>query len=225
MNDHRVANLTTEQLADKKARVLLIPLGSTEQHGPHLPLQTDSIIAAAWCDRLAAGKPDVLVAPTLPYGSAGEHQDFAGTLSIGAEALHQVLVQLARSAANDFKRVVFVSGHGGNASVLSAVVNQLRDEGHDVAGLVPVLPGGDAHAGQSETSIMLSIDPLSVRTDQVQPGNLRPLSEIIGQLRDDGMKTVTANGVLGDPTKASASEGESLMDFLALVSISDDGHC
>ncbi len=220
-----MANKTTTELAQHPPRVLLIPLGSTEQHGPHLPLQTDSIIAAAWCDRLAASRPDVLVAPTLPYGSAGEHQDFAGTLSIGAEALHQVLVQLARSAATDFKRVVFVSGHGGNASVLCAVVSQLRDEGHDVAGLVPVFPGGDAHAGRSETSIMLAIAPMSVRTDQVQPGDLRPLSETIDQLREGGMKMVTANGVLGDPTKASASEGASLMDFLALVSISDDGHC
>ncbi len=225
MNDHRVANLTTEDLAVSKARVLLIPLGSTEQHGPHLSLQTDSVIAAAWCDRLADGRPDVVVAPTLPYGSAGEHQDFAGTLSIGAGALHHVLVELARSAANDYERVVFVSGHGGNASVLRAVVSQLRTEGHDVAGLLPILPGGDPHAGQSETSIMLAIDPTSVRMDLVEPGDLRPLAEIIDQLQNEGMKTVTSNGVLGDPSKASAAEGASLMNFLALVSITDDGHC
>ncbi len=225
MNDHRVANLTTTELANSQARVLLIPLGSTEQHGPHLPLQTDSVIAEAWCDRLAAGRSDVLVAPTLPYGSAGEHQDFAGTLSIGAEALHQVLVQLARSAANDFERVVFVSGHGGNSSVLRAVVSQLRSEGHDVAGLLPILPGGDAHAGHSETSIMLAIDPTSVRQGLAEPGDLRPLREVIDQLQNEGMKTVTPNGVLGDPSKASAADGALLMDFLALVSITDDGHC
>ncbi len=205
--------------------MLLIPLGSTEQHGPHLPLETDSLIAQAWCDRLAEGRPEVLVAPLLPYGSAGEHQDFAGTLSIGAEALHQVLVQLARSAAHHFDRVVFVSGHGGNAATLSAAVTQLRAEGHNVAGLLPVLPGADAHAGHTETSILLALDPARVRTDRFESGSRQPLSELMEQLQSEGIKAVSANGILGDPEGANAKEGIRLMDLLALVSIYDDGHC
>jgi creatinine amidohydrolase len=74
--------------------VLAVPLGSTEQHGPHLPLSTDTDVAVALCRRLAAARPDVLVAPSLPYGSSGEHAGFAGTLSIGQAALEHVLVEL-----------------------------------------------------------------------------------------------------------------------------------
>lgn len=221
----RLGPLTTVDVAAHSATVLLIPLGSTEQHGPHLPLETDTFIASAWCDALARGRQDVLVAPALPYGSAGEHQAFAGTLSIGQDALSCVLVELARSAAHQFSRVVFVSGHAGNAGVLGHVVQQLRHEGHDVAALVPILPGADAHAGRTETSIMLKLDPSQVRSDKAEPGNVQPLNEILAALREEGVAAVSSNGILGDPTDASAAEGEELLAVLGLVSIYDRGHC
>ncbi len=111
----RLAELTTRDAEETTRRILLVPLGATEQHGPHLTLDTDTVIAMAWADAAAARIP-ALVAPALPYGSSGEHQSFAGTLSIGAPVLELVLVELARSARDRFDRIVFVAGHAGNAN-------------------------------------------------------------------------------------------------------------
>ncbi len=106
--------------------VLAVPLGSTEQHGPHLPISTDTDVARALCERLAGALPSVVVAPALPYGSSGEHAGFAGTLSIGQQALETVVVELVRSATDTFERVVLVSAHGGNAEPVERAVRLLR---------------------------------------------------------------------------------------------------
>ena len=100
--------------------LLLVPLGSTEQHGPHLPFSVDTDIAAAVA-REAAERLGAVVAPALAYGSSGEHQGFAGTLSIGQDALRLLLVELVRSARTWAARVVLIAGHGGNAPVLWTV--------------------------------------------------------------------------------------------------------
>jgi len=194
--------------------ILAVPLGSTEQHGPHLPLGTDSDVAVALADCLAAARPDVLVAPALPYGSAGEHAAFPGTLSIGAAALELVVVELVRSA-DAFGGVVLVSGHGGNAVPLAAAVATLRTEGRNVLGWSPRIPGGDAHAGHTETSLLLALAPETVRLDAAEPGDARPLPAVMGELRRNGLAAVSPNGVLGDPTGATAAEGERLLDALA----------
>lgn len=194
--------------------LLVVPIGSTEQHGPHLPLGTDSAVAAALAERLAAARADVLVAPALPYGSAGEHAGFAGTLSIGAAALEMVLVELARSA-DAFAGVVFVSGHGGNAGPLAAAISTLLAEGRNVLGWAPRISGGDAHAGRTETSLLLALAPASVRLAAAEPGDARPLPQLIAELRRGGVAAVSNNGVLGDPTGATAGEGERLLDELA----------
>src|SRR4051812_24728599 len=115
-----LADLTTLAVT---GAVLAVPLGATEQHGPHLPLGTDTRIACALCSGLADARDGVVVAPALPYGSSGEHAGFAGTLSIGRDALEAVLIELVRSAS--FERVLFVSAHGGNAEPLAAAVHTL----------------------------------------------------------------------------------------------------
>lgn len=216
-------NATTEMA--KTEHLLLVPLGSTEQHGPHLPLATDSIIATAWAEALAAKNPGAVVAPLLPYGSAGEHQAFAGTLSIGEAALTFLLVELARSAKHTFDRVVFVSGHAGNASALAKVVAQLRAEDHDVAALVPIIPGADLHAGLAETSLLLHVAPDLVNMAVAEAGNLQPLSELLVRLRQEGVIGVSPSGVLGNPLGATAEHGAELLEVLAAVSIYDGGHC
>ncbi len=202
---------------------LLVPLGATEQHGPHLPLSTDSMIATAWAEAtatgLAAAGVPAVVAPTLAYGSSGEHQDFVGTLSIGQDALISVLVELARSAASSFGRVAFLSGHGGNIEPVGRAATQLVDEGHDVHQFFPAWPPSaglaiDAHAGRTETSIMLHIAPETVRIDRLVPGDGRPISEVLPLLRTGGVAAVSANGVLGDPTGATADEGAKLLATL-----------
>jgi len=212
MSRARLADVTSPEVEARVAAgptTLLIPLGATEQHGPHLPIGTDATIAVALAEGAAAEVPGALVAPVLPYGSSGEHQDFAGTLSIGAEATELVLVELARSATETFDRVLFVNAHGGNAAPLVAAVELLRAEGREVKSWTPRWDG-DAHAGRTETSLMLALEG-TVRRELVEAGNAAPLGELIDDLRLGGVRAVSENGVLGDPVGASAAEGRALL--------------
>lgn len=213
--------------------VLAVPLGSTEQHGPHLPLSTDTDVAVAVARGLAAAPPavdgsaahdriDVVVAPAVGYGASGEHAGFAGTVSIGAAALETVLVELGRSATETFRHVVLVSTHGGNDGPVRAATVRLRAESRDVLAWFAsgiTVPGdwsvagvaGDAHAGRAETSIQLALGPARVRADLAAAGNRAPLVELMPALRAGGVRAVSANGVLGDPAGASAAEGAALL--------------
>jgi creatinine amidohydrolase len=194
--------------------LLAVPLGSTEQHGPHLPLGTDTSLAQALADSLAVQRQDVVVAPALPYGASGEHAGFPGTLSIGQTALELVLVELVRSA-DAFAGVLLVNGHGGNASALDRARDQLRGEGRQVLAWSPRVPDGDAHAGFVETSLMLAVAPDDVVVGQAEPGATEPLHGLMPLLRAQGVAAVSPNGVLGDPTGASADHGRALFAQLA----------
>ncbi|RLV48340.1 mycofactocin biosynthesis peptidyl-dipeptidase MftE [Nocardioides mangrovicus] len=208
-----LADLAWREVPD--APLVLVPVGSLEQHGPHLPLETDTLIATAVAER-AAARVDAVLAPALGYGSSGEHQSFAGTVSIGTEALTHLLVELTRSLATWAGRVVYVNGHGGNLSALKEAVGQLQVEGHDVdwvpcATEPPHLPGADLHAGLTETSLLLHLCPERVRTDRLEVGNAAPLREILPAMIEGGVAAVSANGVLGDPRAASAEQGEQIL--------------
>lgn len=193
------------------APTLVVPIGSTEQHGPHLPLDTDTRIATALAQRIAS-RLQHLLAPAIAYGAAGEHQGFPGTVSIGTAALTAVLVEYGRSACEWVKRLVFVNGHGGNVDALRAATRTLRAEGRDAAWLSAGAegsdPGFDAHAGHTETSVLLHLWPESVRSDLLAAGNTEPLVELMPRLRSGGVAAVSATGVLGDPTTATAAAGE-----------------
>ena len=196
------------------AALLLVPVGSYEQHGPHLPLDTDAVIATAVARRAAAvlgGSRSVHVGPPVTYGASGEHQDFPGTLSIGTEALRTLLVELVRSASTWAARTVLVNGHGGNLVALGLAVGQLRAEGHDVAWTACAVPGGDAHAGHVETSLMLCLAPSRVDLTRAQVGHREPLERLMPALMAHGVRAVAPNGVLGDPTGASAEVGADLL--------------
>ncbi len=205
---------TTRVGTASQRNVLLVPLGATEQHGPHLPLSTDTDIAVAWCRAMAQDDDNVLIAPPLPYGSSGEHQSFWGTMSIGQDALETLVVELGRSASESFAAMVFVSGHAGNAQPLSRAVGTLRSEGRSAFALFPQLDGSDAHAGRTETSLMLHLHPDRVDRDRAEAGCTAPLSEILDEMIAGGVGAVAPNGVLGDPAGASADEGAALLSQL-----------
>jgi mycofactocin system creatininase family protein len=188
------------------AAVVLVPLGSIEQHGRHLPLDTDTAIAIAVAEGVAAALPGAWVAPPISYGSSGEHQSFAGTSSVGTEALTQVVVELTRSLRTWAERVVFVNAHGGNITALKA-----SDEVEWVPCATEEL---DLHAGFTETSLMLHLRPGSVRLDRAEVGNTQPLREILPAMMSGGIAAVSANGVLGDPTGASAEEGARVLEAM-----------
>jgi mycofactocin system creatininase family protein len=194
-----------------EAPLLVVPLGSMEQHGHHLPLGTDTSVACAVAEAAAGGLDGALLAPALAYGASGEHEGFPGTISIGTEALTGLLVEYGRSAGRWAGRVLVVNGHGGNLDALRAAVPLLRSEGRDVAWFPCGVPGGDAHAGRTETSLMLHVEPAEVREDHAVPGETAPIGVLLPRLRAEGVRGVSPTGVLGDPAGASRAEGAAFL--------------
>jgi creatinine amidohydrolase len=214
----RLGEFTWSDLWHAQRRPLIaVPVGSCEQHGPHLPLDTDTRIAVALAEALSAAfEPgDVVVAPPLTITASGEHASFPGTLSIGNEVMEHLLVELVRSA--DWSSgVVLVNGHGGNAQAVQRAEHILTMEGRKVLAWWPRVPAGDAHAGETETSLMLAIAPELVDWSAAAPGNTAPLADLVDDLREGGVRAVSRSGVLGDPTTATGSHGRTLLTKLTI---------
>ncbi len=157
---------------------------------------------------------ELLIGPALTITASGEHDGFPGTLSIGAEVMTDVVIEMVRSAGWAAS-VVLVNGHGGNHEPVTAAVAMLSNEGHrvsawwpsDVADLTGAPAGDDLHAGLVETSVMTRLDPDSVRRDAISPGT----SVDIEALRADGVALHSPSGVIGDPTSATAELGEAIL--------------
>lgn len=210
----RLGEATTVDL-EGAPHILLLPIGATEQHGPHLPLDTDTRIAVAVADAVASRGEGVVVAPPIGITASGEHAGFAGTLSIGTRVLADVLVEIVRTVGPEFARVVVVNGHGGNAYALRAAAATCESEGRTLDVWSIRLPDADAHAGRTETSLLLHLSPEVVHVERAEPGNTERLERLLPQMMEAGVKAVSANGVLGDPSGATAEEGAAL--FTALV--------
>jgi creatinine amidohydrolase len=148
------------------------------------------------------------VAPPLPYGSSGEYAGFPGTLSIGQAALELLLVELVRSA-DAYARVLLLNAHGGNHDPVRRAVATLCAEGRDVRAWSPTWEG-DAHAGRTETSLLLALGR-PVGPDR-PVGATESLAALLPAMRAGGVRAVSSNGVLGDARGASAEEGHALLD-------------
>lgn len=214
----RLGRATWPDLWKRRSRPLLaVPVGSCEQHGPHLPLDTDTRIAMALAEGLvdAFDPGDVMVTPPITISASGEHGAFPGTLSIGTDVMESLIVELVRSA--DWSSgVVLVNGHAGNAVPVQRACRRLVAENRRVVAWFPSVRDGDAHAGETETSMMLAIAPDLVHLDRAEVGRTEPVVDLIDELRAGGVHAVSPNGVLGDPTNASAGHGRALLTRLVV---------
>jgi len=219
------ARLATARLGDRtwpdlagRSPLVVLPLGSCEQHGPHLPLDTDRAVAQDVAERAATLLGDdasLLIAPGQPYGASGEHEGFPGTVSIGHAALALLIVELGRSVLRWAGRLLVVNGHGGNLPSLPAAITALRREGRDAAWWPCVPDGGDLHAGYAETSMMLRLRGAAVQADRAVAGPCEPIEELLDRLVAESVRGVSESGVLGDPAGASARRGEVLLTGMA----------
>jgi creatinine amidohydrolase len=220
--------------------VALQPIGAYEQHGPHLPLATDAIIAEALTARAAAQLPASLpawVLPVLSYGKSIEHLGRPGTVTLSTTTLLAVCRDVAASvAASGIRTLVFVNAHGGNPELLQLVARDIKAElGVDTYSVhAPTLAVPDAdriprpdlevHAGFSETSVMLALDPERVDLDAAEPDGLAvadalaPLTHVslFGPIPlpwhvDD----LSVTGTIGDPTGANAAWGAAALEAQA----------
>ncbi|MDA8117974.1 MAG: mycofactocin biosynthesis peptidyl-dipeptidase MftE [Actinomycetota bacterium] len=203
-------------------RTLVIPVGSTEQHGPHLPLCTDTLVVEALCRALADSCPEsVVVAPTIAIGASDEHHGFAGTLSVGTEALSASLQALAVSASS-FARTLFATTHGGNLPAMRQAAAALEAKGAACLWWWPgpgpshLVRPGDLHAGWLETSLMLHLAPELVRLPLASPGPAPGGDKLMAMLASQGVAAYSANGVIGDPEGADAETGRAA--FAAMLS-------
>ena len=219
-----LSSLSTRDVAEHAHPIIALPIGSCEQHGPHLPLDTDSRIAMALCERLASSNNNILIAPAITVTASGEHDGFPGTLSIGTAALTTVIVELVRSA-NWATGIVLVNGHGGNAQAVHAAIVILRNEQPRVTSWWPQYGSDDdAHAGYTETSLLMAIAPEVVRMELAEVGAIVPLATIVEKLRLHGVASVSPNGILGNPLHASAAHGHELLALLTAQLIAHVEH-
>ena len=201
------------------APIVLLALGSWEQHGAHLPFDTDTVIIESVVDAaIRSVDPEntqFSVVPTIGVTASDEHNGFAGTLSIGTNALSDVIVSIARSASWA-RGICIVNGHGGNSDALKLVHSALDYENirHSIWSL-PYYEGADMHAGHTETSLMLHLAPGTVRMDLAEVGAVGDSEMLIERMRAGGIKEVSSNGVVGDPTNANAAHGATMLSFYA----------
>jgi creatinine amidohydrolase/Fe(II)-dependent formamide hydrolase-like protein/fructoselysine-6-P-deglycase FrlB-like protein len=204
----------------------IVPLGSIEQHGPHLPLATDAWIGDALAARLCAAIPEAVALPTLRLGCASEHLAFPGTLHLTPATLAAVLTDLLRALArHGFGRAFLFSAHGGNVAPLRELLPTLRQAGTpmrvdafvDLDGLTAALhavarahaidpAAGGHHAGEIETSILLALRAGDVRTAAIAPGLVTDTADPQALFYPD-LRRHAPDGVVGDPRGANAERG------------------
>ncbi|MDR7480780.1 MAG: creatininase family protein [Armatimonadota bacterium] len=221
--------------------VVVVPVGSLEQHGPHLPLETDwrlcATVAEEACRRAREAGVPAVVTPPIWTGFSPHHMDFPGSVTLDLPTFIAVVGQVARSLwHHGFRKILFLNGHGGNANLLRSAVQQLRFE-HGVRAAaanywdfaLPFIrewrqsrPGGIDHACEMETALMLAVRPEMVRMEQARDSSWFPHSDFLtGDLAIGAPVTVafsfgelTEDGGLGDAPRGTAERGRALLEVV-----------
>lgn len=238
VREHRLAFLTRSEVGERAAdAVAVLPLGATEQHGPHLAIGTDHLVVdRVACDAAAAlaGRPDVIVAPTIPFGFSAHHMPFGATVSISTQTLMRFLEEACHSLlASGFRRVFILNGHGGNEELVRVVARQVATDAHALvaagsywviawdrliaAGVQEVgqLPG---HAGAFETSLMRAVLPATAKfRPPVRPADYLVRTRYHSDFHIENPRPWgEGDGFSDDPSAASTKLG-----MLALTEIVD----
>ncbi|MGM0606248.1 MAG: creatininase family protein [Halobacteriota archaeon] len=222
-----LSNATWTDVRDLDTDVAVLPVGSTEQHGPHAPLGTDALhaesVAAAGVDRFrGATGIDVPIAPTIPVGIAAEHRAFEGTLWVSPDTFRSYVRETVASLAHHgFDRVVIVNGHGGNVDALREVTGTIsrEDDAYAVAFTWFDAVGDDSkrmgHGGPLETGLLRHTHPELVREDRVEAaaadGSDRWGEWVSGVNLAHDSDAFTENGVVGDPSDGDGELGARLL--------------
>ena len=221
-----------EQIPNKARALVIIPTGAIEQHGHHLPLGTDAMLGQLWLARALPKLPvdaPVYVAPSITYGKSIEHADFAGTVTISAQTLRSQLIALATQLkALGFRQLAVLNTHGGNSAVVVTTIRELQTSldlrigvlsGYYKPAQAPQEAAFGFHAGEWETSLMLSAAPELVRMDRAvceypaylaDPGSLRP--EAAPATFAWKTSDLSKSGVMGDATLATEEKGRRWLD-------------
>ena len=220
---------------NKNKSLLVIPVGATEQHGHHLPIETDSRIVYEIVKQSAEGLPDevnVLYTPVIWFGYSEHHQGFPGLFSLKGDTLKRLVMDICiRAHKEGFKKIMLVNGHGGNVLYLSAASREMYDELGLKIGIVTYWDlitaeitenrdsplGGINHACELETSLMLYLDEASVRKEQIHDNPIKKGKYNRADLLDSGIlfaggnfKDISDTGVVGMPSLANRDKGEKI---------------
>lgn len=208
---------------------VLVIAGSIEQHGPHLPIGTDTVLGYEWGRAIAQELGSVLVAPVIRPGLSSHHLGFPGTITLADRVFQNVLKSYVQCLIETgFRHIIIICSHGGNIQAVKQILPLLKKEYSERASIEAVLgieqkdelinrwletngySKGEAgvHAGLSETSCMLALRPDSVRLEKVKPGYTGVIDG--RELHQRGLRVFTENGVLGDPTRASEELGKQI---------------
>ncbi|GGM23141.1 creatinine amidohydrolase [Streptomyces fumigatiscleroticus] len=238
MSEVQWNRLTAAELRALAARdaVVLLPVGATEQHGPHLPTGVDDFLAAEVCRRaavLAAEHTGVVVTPSVPTGLSEHHMPFGGTISLTLPTLHALLRDICRSVTRaGFSRILIVNGHGGNMTALNALTTELTAElstpiafasyfgaGRQVVRDTLETQDGLMHACEGETSMMMALSPELIRAEHLAEAH-GPRITLPAESTDPvymavSFDRITESGVAGDARVASPEKGETLLSGCA----------
>lgn len=221
---------------DAGARTIVAAAGSMEQHGPHLPLQTDTLLGTFLVDAIVARLPGAFMGPTIPFGVSEHHMPFAGTITLPKETFKEVVRQYVASlAAHGFEHVVVIPSHGGNFGPLRELETETNgqiggarlltysdlqafiDVFYGVSARDGITPGvSGAHAGEAETSLVLAAREELALMDYAEEGYVGDFGpDAQRTVFERGMPALTSNGILGDARPATRERGFLYRDALA----------